>query len=706
MSAIQYLDAAAALRIAGIGFAYAYAGQDMCKRWEDVRLVFLRDHRRRDVMNTLLRQELGAAPKIRADMIPAYLDELALSFDNASPEDWLEFGLSMNTVGEFAQLSPALQRDLLRFTDASVSDLRALTLHDVDLRNIDFRSGDFNGADWCEVDARYADFTGANLSRARLRGVSFGNARLRDAQLEGLQRMNVDFSGADLSNATLSLDTDWLVGTPETVSQAMERINHLLTEDNGWEFLASIASIENCHGDLKRAVMCQLIEALETLSISEETVWSFMASWVSVLSDPVFWESPLISAFINAYLPVGIQAKWNHHPVPKDLCVDRLSFHMRYLLEMSDHPQWAVLHQGAIHQLVLRARETPQLGALGNELLEHYLRHPSIASAARALENVLADTSRDTCIFLSEDTHSAVACTPGLLKAVIDNEDDISWHSFYVLRRTTPEAPYVIESAVSPEAALRPIPLLHAAYLAASGVEQQRFGHLLDAYWSGDEVDAKPATPIAASATTGEHADDASRLADRESYRQHALAMTTRVSSNHAEHKLTTIPWQMRLQRLFAHALCDPESPHPRPADARATVRLLPEVKAALWRACSSEVAGMEETGQNRAAFEMIEAIKQTQLASSLLLGTETESPVALRYLACALLNEVCVDDPDMVPQETLAQWRARLVGDSKELATCTATLADEMMAFVLAAPPHSPLRVLYDTLLPHAWRR
>lgn len=694
MSAIGHLEPSAIQRIGAIGYAYACAGQDIFRQWEDVRLVFFRDNRRRDVLEARLREELEASPQIRADMIPAYVQQLTASFDNASKDAWQQLGYSMPDVTEFARLPQTLQSTLLTFTDASVSDLCGLRLNDIDMRHVDFRSGILSGTQWRDVDASDADFTGVNLSGAGLHGVSFVNTSLREALFEGLRCLNVDFTAADLTEAVLSLDTDWLIGTPATAHQAMARIDNLLREASGWEFLASIASIDNRHGDLKRAVMCQLIESLETLSVSEATVWNFISSWVSVLSDPVFWESPLIAAFINAYLPVGVQATWNREPLPPDLPIERLRFHIEYLLETSDHPQWPFLHQGAIHQLVLRARATSQLDALAGELLEHFLRHPSIASAARVLDEVLPGTSRDMCIFLSDDTLSAVVCTPELLKAVIDKEDDIPWHSFYLLRRPTPEAPYVIEPAVSPEIALRPIPLLHARYQIASGIEKHRFASLLNAYWESGVTSAS------------ENTDDASQLADRESYLRLAFEMSTRISSNRPDHKLTTVEWQMRLHRLFSHAIRVPETPHEQRADAHASMRLLPDVKAALWRTCLSEVPGLEDTSQNHAAFELIEAIKQTQLASSLLFGTETESPVTLRYLACALLNEVSVDSPDMVPQTTLANWRARLVGDSKEMATCTATLSDEMMAFVMATSPNSQLREIYDSVLPHAWRR
>ncbi|VVE86852.1 pentapeptide repeat-containing protein [Pandoraea bronchicola] len=694
VSTIGHLEPSAIQRIGAIGFAYACAGQHPFKQWGDVRLVFFRDNRRRDVLEARLRKELEASPQIRADMIPAYVAQLTTSFDNASDDAWQQLGFSMTDVSEFARLPPALQSNLLTFTDASVSDLCALRLSDIDLRHVDFRSGILSGTHWRDVDASDADFTGVNLTGASLHGISFVNTSLRDAQFENLRCLHVDFTGADLTHATVSLDTDWLIGTPETADEATARIDTLLREDNGWEFLASIASIDNRHSDLKRALMCQLIESLETLSVSDATVWRFISSWVSALSDPVFWESPLITAFINAYLPVGVQATWNREPVPRELCVERLRFHIEYLLETSDHPQWPFLHQGAVHQLVLRARATSQLDALADELFEHFLRHPSIASAARILDDMLPGTSRDTCIFLSDDTLSAVACTPDLLKAVIDKEDDIPWHSFYVLRRATPEAHYAIELAVSPESALRPIPLLHARYQTASGIETRRFARLLRAYWETGETSA------------GEPVDDTSRLADRECYRRLALDMPARISSNHPEHKLTTIDWQIRLQRLFALTIRMPESPLEQPADAHAAMRLHPEVKAALWRACLSEMPDLEDTLRNQAAFELIEAIKQTQLASSLLFGTETESPVTLRYLACALLNEAFLDAPDMVAHATLTDWRARLVGDSKEMATCTATLSDEMMAFVMTTPVHGRLREIYDAVLPHAWRR
>lgn len=689
-------------RIFGIGFAYFCTGQEAWGQWSDVRLVATRDACRRATLEACVRRELVDDAGVRPDMVPRLVAEFVDSFDRATMADWALLNFSSENVETFSQLSASMQGDLLKFADVACSDLHALGLCGVDLRGADLRCGRICEADWRDVDAGGICAADLHLSRASLNRVSFADADLNGARLDSLRCLNADFSRCDLTDAHLSLDVDWFTGgagMPGHAVEARARFDALMREENGWCLLASLASIDDHYAELKRALMCQLIEVMETLSASESTVWNSISSWVSVLSDPVWWESPLISAFINEYLPVGIQASWNRLPVPADTPVERLRFHMEYLLQTAQHPQWAISHQGAIHQLALRARATGQLDALADTLFSRFLEHPGVAPVARALNDVLPETARDTCIFLSEDSLCAIACTQDLVRAVIDGKRDISWHNFYELQRAAADAPYAIVPCASPESTLRLIPLLHGRYQIDSGVEQRRFAGLLDAYWS-----TAPSSSVSAS-----DAQEMSIAAERNLYRQCAVKVSSRVSTSRAEYKLITNSWQMRLQRLFGDAMVSAAGSGASPVVERASMRLTPAVKTALWHVCQSEMTGLADHRQHRAAFALVEAIRQTQLSSSLLLGTETASPVALRVLASAWLNEAHAEDPDLIPEDKRRRWKASLVGDVGgigEMATCTATLADEMMSFVLAAPHRSALREIYDALLPHAWRR
>lgn len=93
-----------------------------------------------------------------------------------------------------------------------------------------------------------------------------------------------------------------------------------------------------------------------------------------------------------------------------------------------------------------------------------------------------------------------------------------------------------------------------------------------------------------------------------------------------------------------------------------------------------------------------------TTLASTHYLGTEWESPRALRYLAVALLTTAHQLASHILPALVLHNWRNRLLGENHAF-TC-ASVVSGMMGSHLAALPSTPARSWIDReACPKAWR-
>lgn len=597
----------------------------------------------------------------------------------------------------FRDLPLNLREATLRFISPTQCFMTHLELKGDDLRGLNLSMADLHHARFDNVSFVEANLSGADLPNALFDGVSFVNTNLTGADMCAIRGLRANFSGAVLEDATLMMDETWFVGTGTSQPEWLARIQDCLSpNDNGWEMLTSIASIDNRYADIKRALMCQVIDALERCGVANNIAWDFMPSWLQVLADPIFWESWTIACFINTYLPVGLVVRWNYVLAPADLPVEQLNTHLQYLLALDDRSDWVRRHQGSIHQLTCLASEHDVLKPLVKQLTQRFLCQPDIIPIAAALNQILPGIGEDTCIFLGEDGLTATACDPALIKAVILEAPDVPWHCVYPLRRENETAPYTVSSALSPETALRPSALLLDRYLDVSGLERDRYAALLNAFWPGHDA----STPM----------DDGEPMSTklavlRARYQQCALEMLVLPLSMQPHHNLTTIEWQMHLQTLFQDVTQLPKGANGNRQAAGATVRLHPDVETALWEVCRSQTPDLGDSTVERAAFKFVEALKLVHLSSSQAFGTETSSPFMLRYVACALLNEAMADNPALMPDTQVTQWRNALLGNTTEMATCTSTLSYEMMEFIREAPPESHLEKLYGITFPRTWR-
>lgn len=88
-----------------------------------------------------------------------------------------------------------------------------------------------------------------------------------------------------------------------------------------------------------------------------------------------------------------------------------------------------------------------------------------------------------------------------------------------------------------------------------------------------------------------------------------------------------------------------------------------------------------------------------SKYSSSIIFGTESESPNSLRYFSCALMEQAHTLSPQVFKDEKqYKEWRDKLLGYNKEF-NCTKVLSDTMVEHI---KNHFP-DILAD-IMPPAW--
>ncbi|AJC19364.1 pentapeptide repeat-containing protein [Pandoraea pulmonicola] len=612
----------------------------------------------------------------------------------------------------------------IRWVSARGADLSGACLRDGHWRNAVFAPLD----DDDDVFAQPADFRNADLSGTALDDVSLQGAQCQGARLLRMRRLAVDFSQACLDDAHISLDPQAFARLPDCGLRN--------DDDTGsarpWGVLHSIASIDARHVGLKRELMHQFIDIVRHTGRAESLVWDHIDIWLDTLEDPLYWADLHVTAFIDDFLPMGLLPKWNVSIMPADLTHRQLAFYMQYLLDIAAEPGWVTSCQGAIHQIVDAARAHASLNALAHALCDTFHSHEDVAPAVGALEAVLPGLAQDTCLFIDAHRLDAVACEPALLRAVARRERLPPWGHVYCLSRPAPDAPFAVVPNGSPLQALLPSRLLHDAYVASSCAQRQLCASVFDALLpppastvhgihgshddldTGDAVEASDTSEEFDAVDTVDAADavDAENAADvgggdlaRERFLHAVMAACGYQPGPDPAPDLTSHAWQLRLPRMLSPCLLDmPDTGVALPRQV-AGARLRAPVRRAMLEALAAALPVLHEMTHGPAAMLLIESLRHVRLSSSLGLGTETSSPYALRQTACALLNEAMAMSASLVTDATASAWRDVLVGNTPELARCTAMLAGDITAHVLSPSAPRELRLAYDAIYPHAWR-
>lgn len=561
----------------------------------------------------------------------------------------------------------------------------------VSAQGADFAKSQLCNNNWCKVSFAPlrmgsgelpADFRGADLSYSSLDLVSFKGAQLQGASLWMLNNLNVDFTGADLEEARITLDPDAFLRLPHCgIGEPLSGSSHAPG------ILHSIASIDPRHEAIKRDLMRQFIDIVLSSGCVESLVWDHVDLWMQTLEDPVYWADQAVTAFIDDYLPMGALPKWNGTVMPHTLNDRQLAFYITYLLEISSEPDWVTTCQGAIHQVVLQARDCPALEAFANALSRAFCAHEDVAPVVAALEGIFPGLADDTCIFVGRDNLDAVACERTLLRSVMHHEPSPEWGRVYHLTREHPMRPFVVQPNAGAFQTLLPSRLLHRAYADTSNDQQRLCGALLDAL-----------LPRPAAATVNAH----------ETFRTMAASGFALFPSPRPD--LTADEWQMALADMFNPSFAAPSPGSPASSSLHrqmADIRLTPEVRQSVLSTLGHAMPVLAARPQGASAMLLVEALKYVRLSSSLALGSETTSPLSLRQMACALINEAlaAAQSGTLLDEGVANDWRNVLTGNTTELASCTAMLTETIIAYVQQPDAPGLLASAYDALFPYDWR-
>ena len=99
-------------------------------------------------------------------------------------------------------------------------------------------------------------------------------------------------------------------------------------------------------------------------------------------------------------------------------------------------------------------------------------------------------------------------------------------------------------------------------------------------------------------------------------------------------------------------------------------------------------------------------AMLMTRYSSQAVLGTELESPVALRHYALALLNKATQINPNLMDAQRVQNYRDSLLQRS-DAQGCTEQLFDQMLSDTqdLIAAGNRELKTVVAAIVPLAWR-
>ena len=529
------------------------------------------------------------------------------------------------------------------FSEANFTNAKLLSVSSI---NTDYKNATFAGATFCDVDFSNCDFSGANL--------------------KNIQCKRVNFTGAKLADADISLSLE-LLAEVSTAYLRDTHINHRNNENQG--LLITINSIDSKYETQKNALMASVIAQLNSLSDSELTgSWDSLAD--VLLKEPCFAKDPTIARFIEKRLLPQWMSDKNQAILRKDDA--DLALVLTYLNATDSSHHWSTRDfQGAVNQLLCAATSTENQADLNvQQAAEHlrtaYLRSPVVKDAAARLEAVNGDLSRETYIFTSRDGRQAVALDPELFKGLVSTAPgELVLTHGYLLSRASESEPFNIDPFTDVPKAYAMQPLLNACYaLIHSGISRDLVSGIL-----GDSP--------------------------------HATTFIGALSQHSISNKLVAPAHEGELYDAFAaHWLVTEGDVHEPQNTSR---HLRPEHQEQLWQAIKD--LSLDDTRHDRAALMLILSSMFTRYSSSYFVGTEYESPPAVRLYASALLNEARLLDPSLIDDQTATNWQARLLGIGDAF-TCTAVLSGMMNDYVKnKAQPDSPLERMSLMLYPPAWR-
>lgn len=618
------------------------------------------------------------------------------------------------TIGRFSGAN--LRAVDLRGADLSGADLQNANLSNAQMSHINLERANLEGANLSGADLKYGNLRYANLQRAILDAVNLGAAALQGANLVGaelrpiyiesggLSGVNLDCIESlwelDCRGAVLQLEPKdaaelWLKGffDRETNPGFIDRrFNH--RNNDGRSVLQNIAGLDDSCRPQKVALMTALVGRLDAICRTDNA--QSVINLVPSLGDVIFLDPEYLQGYDefadwlldgllgdgSALLDVKMSAS----------VLKELGDHAARLLKRQDLGEAArrsvaifqVLHKmrGLARSDALTVKERQGWGNQADTLHQQYCtvlseKLPSLMdnNGVYASERaVLYDD--DAFPLLSADARSCVILTDAQYKQLVlgdrpsvCSEVQYSWDDLRCVRAVA-DGSYPANALGSGEGGTRgtaktvPVleqfPLLRSARLRDGAVDT--LGRML-----------------ALSGLDGP-------LLNR---------FTAALKQRHTRDRLTGVEEQLEISKVFKNKYEEREGRQVHLAAVH-----LAELKA-FWPGEANMVF----------AFRLLcMGALYTNYASSLVFGTETESPNALRFYAMALLLKAHELAPELLSDAACEDWTNRLIGNSGAF-TCTSVLYSTQTVHLNRLVNNEmgenawPMRQIRDEMIPLAWR-
>lgn len=482
-----------------------------------------------------------------------------------------------------------------------------------------------------DADLTDANLTDANLKNANLTNVNLTNSNLSGATISLQSFMDLDLQSIILHKAiALSIELKW---EQNSLDQYLNHINNRETKS----VLTQIASIDKMYDAAKIDMIKQIIASLRDQRVN---ISSVAASLIDILAEPPYYADAEISNWLKSICANYIE-KFNDWPLPSqkesviNLMIDTFQ-HYPDLLFSCNSAFIQTISQ-AIYKI-----DSAELKEKATTIYDHYLKNSQIQPYVQMDDfghygNNRVDWSDKNAanyvLFSSNEQGYAMMLSQNVLAGMLMPNltgKDLGLNHFFLYQQQNNlnQADYQLEDIFKNK-----FPIFYSGY--QSLIRINTFNRLLDLL----DLDEK--------------------LYDL------FIAATKKSISTE---KLVNPEEQIQLEKLLTNKAYQFIAPN----DYQLTEKFYQDILNTYKLKEAPDKVKAEKIFSLSAVF-----VKYT---SSAILGTETESPNALRYFSSAMLNKAYELCPTIFDSEQqLTEWKNRLFGLEKSF-SCTAVLSSAMI--------------------------
>lgn len=530
------------------------------------------------------------------------------------------------------------------------ADLTRAHFRSAKMQNVDFTNASLIKTDLCGADLTNANLTDANLKNANLTNVKLTNSNLSGATISLQSFINLDLQSIILHKAiNLSIELKW---EQNSLDRYLNHINNRETNS----VLTQIASIDKMPDAAKIDMIKQIIASLTNQRVDTSAV---AASLIDILAEPPFYADTEISNWLKSVCASYIE-KFNDWPMPlqKESVINLMIDTFQHYPDLLFSGNSAFIQ--TISQAIYKV-DSAQLKEKAIAIYEHYLKSSQIQPYVQLDDfGCYGDNKTDWSdknaanyiLFSPNEQGYAMMLSQnvltGMLMPNLTGKDQVLNQFFlYQQQNNLNQADYQLEDILKNK-----FPIFYSGYQSLLRINT--FNRLLDLL----DLDEK--------------------LYDL------FIAVTKKAISTE---KLVNPEEQIQLEKLLTNKAYQVLTP----INYQLTEKFYQDILNTYKLNEATDKEKAEKIFSLSAVF-----VKYT---SSAILGTETESPNALRYFSCAMLNkayEICPSIFDSEQQVT--EWKSRLLGLEKSF-SCTSLLFSEMIDHARKQFPNQ-----LATVLPPDW--